>query len=83
MKKEQEHRTARNLIERNFKADRPDQKYTTDVTEMHFKNKKVYISAIKDLFSKEIISFDIGLSNSIEFTNKTLNRALRSFQKIS
>ena len=33
-------KVASNIIERNFKADKPNQKWTTDVTEFHFEQTK-------------------------------------------
>lgn len=53
-------RIAPNILNRNFKADRPDKKWATDVTEFNVKGKKLYLSPIIDLFNQEIISYDLS-----------------------
>lgn len=51
---------AQNILQRNFKADRPQQKWVTDITEFKVKDKKLYLSPILDLFNGEIISFTLA-----------------------
>jgi putative transposase len=53
-------RIAPNILNRNFKADGPDKKWATDVTEFNVKGKKLYLSPIIDLFNQEIISYDLS-----------------------
>lgn len=50
---------APNLIARNFKADLPNQKWTTDITEFSMYGEKLYLSPILDMFNGEIISYTI------------------------
>lgn len=50
---------APNILNRDFKADRPYQKWATDVTEFKVKGRKLYLSPIIDLFNQEIISYEI------------------------
>ena len=49
-----------NLLNRNFKADKPYQKLVTDVTEFKVRNEKLYLSPIIDLYNGEIISYNIS-----------------------
>ena len=42
---------ANNLLKRDFKADKPNQKWITDVTEIKVHNRKLYLSPIIDLFN--------------------------------
>ncbi|WP_265165389.1 IS3 family transposase [Salinimicrobium tongyeongense] len=51
---------AANLLKQNFKADRPNLKWATDVTEFKVKDKKLYLSPIIDLFNGEVLSFTIS-----------------------
>lgn len=51
---------APNLIQRNFKADAPNQKWTTDVTEFSLFGTKLYLSPILDMYNSEIISYNIS-----------------------
>ncbi len=50
---------APNLLERNFKATAPNQKWATDITEFNVSGKKLYLSPIIDLFNQEIISYEL------------------------
>lgn len=51
---------APNLIQRNFKADRPNKKWTTDITEFALSGSKLYLSPILDMYNGEIISYSIS-----------------------
>ncbi len=48
-----------NLLQRQFKADKPNQKWVTDVTEFKVANQKLYLSTILDLYNGEIIAHQI------------------------
>ena len=50
---------ADNLLKRNFKADKPNEKWVTDVTEFKVNENKLYLSPIIDLFNGEVISFNL------------------------
>jgi len=50
---------APNILERNFKATAPNQKWATDITEFKVCGKKLYLSPIIDLFNQEIISYEL------------------------
>ena len=51
---------ANNLLKRDFKADKPNQKWVTDVTEFKVHDRKLYLSPIIDLFNGEIISYNLS-----------------------
>ena len=50
---------APNLLERDFDTTVPNQKWVTDVTEFGMFGQKIYLSAILDLHSQDIISYTI------------------------
>lgn len=50
---------APNLLERNFEATKPNQKWVTDVTEFSLFGQKLYLSPILDLYSRDIVSYTI------------------------
>ncbi|HRZ75419.1 MAG TPA: IS3 family transposase [Flavobacterium sp.] len=50
---------APNILDRNFKATAPNQKWATDITEFNVSGKKLYLSPIIDLFNQEIISYEL------------------------
>lgn len=49
-------KTAPNLLERNFEAKGPNEKWVTDLTEFHLFGHKLYLSPILDLYNGEIVS---------------------------
>lgn len=68
---------AENLLKRKFMAEKPNQKWLTDVTEFKYGNsKKAYLSAILDLHDKSIVAYVLGHSNNNELVFKTLDIAL-------
>ncbi|MFP5453510.1 IS3 family transposase [Parvimonas sp. G1604] len=70
---------ANNIVNRNFKADKPNKLWLTDITEFKIRNseKKIYLSPILDTFNGEIISYSIGFSPTVTLTNKSLEKALK------
>ena len=68
-------KVAPNIIARDFKADRPNQKWTTDVTEFAVNNQKVYLSPILDMYNGEIISYSISLHPTFRQTMDMLDKA--------
>lgn len=48
-----------NVLQRDFKATAPNQKWATDVTEFNVAGNKLYLSPIIDLFNQEIISYEL------------------------
>ena len=50
---------APNILERNFKAAAPNQKWATDITEFNVSGNKLYLSPIIDLFNQEIVSYEL------------------------
>ena len=57
---------ADNILKRDFTAEKPFEKLTTDVTEFKVCNEKVYLSPVLDLFNREIISYAISLSPNLQ-----------------
>ena len=47
-------------MQRAFKADNPNQKWVTDITEFKVKDKKLYLSPVMDLYNQEIISYQLS-----------------------
>jgi putative transposase len=70
---------APNLLQRDFKAMRPNVKWTTDITEFKLLGQKFYLSPIMDLFNSEIVNFTLSSSPSFHPVIEMLKGA---FQKI-
>ena len=71
---------APNLLNREFDADAPNQKWVTDVTEFSVGDRKLYLSPVMDLFDRQIISYTIGSSPNLELTNASLREALTTLK---
>jgi transposase InsO family protein len=67
---------ADNILNREFTAKKPNEKWVTDVTEFKYgQSKKAYLSAIRDLYDGSIISYVLGHSNNNQLVFKTLDQA--------
>jgi putative transposase len=66
---------APNILERDFKASKPNEKWVTDVTEFHLFGEKLYLSPILDLFNGEIVAFNIEKRPVYQLVSKMLDKA--------
>ena len=73
-------RIAPNILERDFKASSPNQKWVTDVTQINIKQTKLYLSPLLDLFNGEVISYNISTTPNLEQIHDMLDKA---FAKVS
>lgn len=76
VKKLQEHKTFKNVLDRNFKEKKADRVYSTDITQINYGHKKAYLAVFKDLCTKEIVAKNISNRIDINLTNTALDRAL-------
>jgi putative transposase len=68
---------ADNTLNREFKAERPNEKWVTDITYLPHQGMNLYLSTIKDLFSKEIVAYQISERNDLQLVLDTLDRAIK------
>lgn len=73
-------KTAPNILDRNFKAEKPNEKWVTDITEFKLFGEKLYLSPILDLFNGEIITYTIGSRPTYSLVSEMLEK---SFERIS
>ena len=73
---------APNVLERNFAATKPNQKWTTDVTQVNIHDRKMYLSPILDMFNGEIISYSISSSPDLKMVTSMLNKAFRKYDNL-
>ncbi len=89
--KGEEGKIAPNILQRKFKAEKPNEKWVTDITEFKVKDKKLYLSPILDLYNHEIISYELSerpvfkqvitmLEKAFKKTKNTKNLVLHSDQ---
>lgn len=72
---------AKNLLHRKFYTNRPYQKLTTDITELRWGNRTVeeraYFTCLYDLFSGEVLSYNISLNPTVDFTVDVLKEGIK------
>ena len=73
---------AENLLNRQFSADKPNEKWLTDVTEFKWYEgvevHKLYLSAILDLCDRRIVAYVIGERNDNPLVYKTFDKAVKT-----
>lgn len=69
---------APNILERNFRATQPNQKWATDITEFNVAGKKLYLSPIIDLFNQEIISYELTERPVFNQVTQMLQKAFKT-----
>lgn len=65
-----------NVLQRDFCATAPNQKWATDVTEFKVNGRKLYLSACMDLYNREIIAYRMARRPVFELVSGTLEAAL-------
>ena len=72
-------KVAKNILKRDFKATKPNEKWATDITEFKVHNEKLYLSPIVDLFNGEIVSYNISRR---PIFNQVVDMIEKAFSKI-
>lgn len=68
-------KVAPDLIQRDFEAEKPNQKWVTDVTEFNLFGQKLYLSPIIDLCSRDIVSYVISDRPVLSMVTNMLDKA--------
>ncbi|WP_148935245.1 IS3-like element IS1397 family transposase [Escherichia coli] len=69
---------AENILQRQFKAEAPCEKWVTDITEFRAGGQKLYLSPILDLFNGEIVAWETACRPAEELVKRMLNKGLES-----
>jgi len=67
-----------NLLNRDFRASAPNEKWLTDVTEFQIPAGKVYLSPMIDCFDGMVVSWSIGTRPDAELVNTMLDAAIET-----
>ncbi|KFL49329.1 integrase, partial [Burkholderia pyrrocinia] len=70
-------RIAPNLLNRQFEANRPNEKWVTDVTEFNVGGKKLYLSPVLDLYNGEIIAWQMSERPDFAMIKAMLDKAFK------
>lgn len=77
---------ADNLIQRNFSASKPNEKWTTDVSQFKIRDCKCYLSPIMDMYNNEIVGYDLSTKanyEQIERMFKSANLEAKDLTKLT
>lgn len=72
-----EYACAPNLLDRQFDATRPNEKWVTDVTEFNVRGEKLYLSPVMDLYNGEIVAYEMQKRPLFSLVGNMLKKALR------
>jgi len=70
---------APNILNRNFQASKPNEKWVTDITEIKLFGEKLYFSPMLDLYNGEIITYTIGSRPTYSLVSTMLEQ---SFERL-
>lgn len=71
-----------NLLNRNFLADRPNQKWVTDISYIRTGQGFLYLSVIRDLYDNSIVAYKTGTQQTIQLVLSTV-RAAKKKEKVT
>ena len=66
-----------NLLNRDFKAERPNQKWVTDISYIKTGQGTLYLSVIRDLYDNSIVAYKTGTEQNINLVLRTIKAAKR------
>ncbi len=72
-----------NIINRDFQAAAPNEKWLTDITEFQIPAGKVYLSSMIDCFDGMVVSWTIGTSPDAELVNTMLDAAIETVAEVT
>ncbi|HDZ1874710.1 TPA: IS3 family transposase, partial [Bacillus anthracis] len=70
-----------NLLNRNFQANKPNEKWVTDITYLPFGTEMLYLLSIMDLYNNEIIAYEISNRQDVTLVLRTVEKAIKLQQK--
>ena len=71
-----------NLLNREFSAQRPNQKWVTDISYIHTKQGVLYLSIIRDLYDNSIVAYNTGTEQNVNLVLSTI-RAAKKKEKVT
>lgn len=76
-------RAVRNILNRQFHAGAPNQKWVTDITQYRVGDTWLYLSAIKDLYQNEIVAYHMSDRNNTELVLETFSKAFEKEKDVT
>lgn len=76
-------RVVKNVLERKFLAEKPNEKWVTDITQYRVGEEWLYLSAIKDLYNNEIVAYHMSLRNDKQLVLQTFAQAFEKEKDVN
>ena len=70
-----------NLLNRQFRADRPNVKWVTDISYIHTKEGVLYLSMIRDLYDNSIVAYKTAPHQTVNLVLDTIRLAMKAEKK--
>lgn len=70
-----------NLLNRDFRADRPNSKWVTDISYIHTVQGVLYLSMIRDLYDNSIVAYKMAESQTVSLVLDTIRLAMKQEKK--
>ena len=71
----------KNLLNREFRADRSNSKWVTDISYIHTRQGVLYLSMIRDLYDNSIVAYKTGTEQTVNLVLDTIRLAMRQEKK--
>ena len=68
----------KNLLNREFNAEHPNQKWVTDISYIHTREGVLYLSMIRDLYDRSIVAYKTAASQTVNLVLDTIHLAIKS-----
>ena len=70
-----------NLLKRQFRADKPNTKWVTDISYIHTKEGVLYLSMIRDLYDNSIVAYKTATQQTVNLVLDTIRIAMKKEKK--
>ena len=70
-----------NLLNRQFRADKPNSKWVTDISYIHTPEGVLYLSMIRDLYDNSIVAYKTGTQQTVNLVLDTIRLAMKTEKK--
>ena len=71
----------KNLLNRQFRTDRPNTKWVTDISYVHTKEGVLYLSIIRDLYDNSIVAYKTASRQTVNLVLDTIRLAMKKEKK--
>ena len=71
----------KNLLNRQFQANKPNSKWVTDISYIHTGEGILYLSMIRDLYDNSIIAYKTGTEQTVDLVLDTIHLAMKKEKK--